>query len=135
MDKTGFVYRLKGLREPGWAGKALYRACTDVGQKPGEQKIRRFCTSGAVDMQRFFHRRLQKQRFSCLSGNFSSRDCLADRTVFSGVATDRPLFSVDKTRWADLLPGVRLRAACLCFIRIRISIQIGSDSKRPPNCG
>jgi hypothetical protein len=42
VDKTGFVYRLKGLRAPGWAGKALYRACTDVGQKPGEQKIRRF---------------------------------------------------------------------------------------------
>jgi hypothetical protein len=63
VDKTDFVYRLKGLPSPGWAGKALYPACTDVGQKPGEQKIGRFCTSDAVDMQGFFHRRWQKQRF------------------------------------------------------------------------
>jgi hypothetical protein len=82
VDKTGFVYRLKGLRMPGWAGKALYPACTDVGQKPGEQKIRCFCTCGAVDMQGFFHNRPEKRRFSCLNGKFGSADCLADRTVF-----------------------------------------------------
>jgi hypothetical protein len=59
VDKTGFVYRLKGLRASGWAGKALYPACTEVGQKTGEQKKRRFCTSDAVDMHGFFHRRWQ----------------------------------------------------------------------------
>jgi hypothetical protein len=88
VDKTGFVYRLKGLRTPGWTGKALYPACTDVGQKSGEQEIGCFCTCGAVDMQGFFHSRPEKQRFSCLSGKFGCGVCLADRTAFSGVAAD-----------------------------------------------
>lgn len=55
VDKAGFVYRLKGLRAAGLAGQALYRPCTDVGQKTVEPGKRVFCTSDAVDMQGFFH--------------------------------------------------------------------------------
>jgi hypothetical protein len=57
VDKTEFIYSVNGLRAPGAAGQALYRRCTDVGQKTWTQKKRLFCTSGPVDMQAVFHSR------------------------------------------------------------------------------
>lgn len=57
VDKADFVYRLNGLRHVGRVGKALYAACTDVGQKTKHRRQPRFCTSDPVDMQRFFHNR------------------------------------------------------------------------------
>jgi hypothetical protein len=65
VDKTEFVYSVNGLRAPGSAGQALYRCWTVVGQKAGEQKNGRFCTSGPVDMQDLFHSRAG---FACQQG-------------------------------------------------------------------
>jgi len=33
VDKKEFIYSVNGLRDHEAAGKALYRCCTDVGQK------------------------------------------------------------------------------------------------------
>jgi len=63
VDKPEFIYSVNGLRAHGAAGQALYRCCTDVGQKPVWQKKRLFCTSGPVDMQDLFHSR---PGFACL---------------------------------------------------------------------
>jgi hypothetical protein len=57
VDKKRFVYNVNGLRIFQYAGKVLYRCCTDVGQKTGKPAKRRFCTSDPVDMQAFFHSR------------------------------------------------------------------------------
>jgi hypothetical protein len=57
VDKKKFIYSVNGLRDRGSAGQALYRCCTDVGQKSRQGKIRSFCTSGPVDMQDLFHSR------------------------------------------------------------------------------
>ena len=65
VDKREFVYSVNGLRAPGAAGQALYRCCTDVGQKRGEQKKRLFRTSRPVDMQDLFHSRAV---FACRQG-------------------------------------------------------------------
>lgn len=62
VDKFDCVHRIKGLRVSGQTGKALYRACTDVGQKRVWQKNARFCTSFPVDMHGLFHRRSQPAR-------------------------------------------------------------------------
>ena len=58
VDKTEIIYSVNGLRAHGAAGQALYRRCTDVGQKTWKQKKRSFCTSGPVDMQAVFHSRV-----------------------------------------------------------------------------
>lgn len=63
VDKAVFVYRLKGLRHHGPAGKTLYPACTDVGQKTKSVRQRCFYTSDPVDMQRFFHNRSCRPSF------------------------------------------------------------------------
>ncbi len=72
VDKTEFVYSVNGLRTRGVAGQALYRCCTDVGQKAGEQKNRLFCTSGPVDMQDLFHSRAG---FACQPGLAGCERC------------------------------------------------------------
>jgi hypothetical protein len=63
VDKKEFIYNVNGLRDHEAAGQALYRCRTDVGQKPGEQKKRLFCTSAPVDMQHLVHSRAG---FACL---------------------------------------------------------------------
>lgn len=58
MDKASLLHTINGLRRRLRAGKSLRSACTVLGQQIGSQKNGLFCTSGAVDMQRLFHRRL-----------------------------------------------------------------------------
>jgi hypothetical protein len=77
VDKIGFVYRLKGLRHRKPAGQALYRPCTDVGQKPGRTVNRHFCTSDAGDMQGFVHSRASKDGFCCVSRNILRQPVLS----------------------------------------------------------
>ena len=102
VDKTEFVYSVNGLHASGTAGQALYRCWTDVGQKPGEQKNRPFCTSGPVDMQDLFHSRAD---FVC------QRDVCRLRTLFG------------LRRWHHVLPVDKRQSSSAC-------IRSGCDGAR-----
>ncbi|MFL6633262.1 MAG: hypothetical protein ACJ8HJ_13215 [Massilia sp.] len=105
MDKNEFIYNVNGLRDNEAAGQALYRCRTDVGQKPGEQKKRLFCTSGAVDIQHLVHSRAG---FACLQGACRMRTLVWMRRRHH-------VLSVDKTKVEQRLRRVWLRQCPASF--------------------
>jgi len=55
VDKKNFLHKISSLRQRQPAGKSLYLACTDVGEKTACLQRSRFCTSDPVHIQRLFH--------------------------------------------------------------------------------
>jgi hypothetical protein len=109
VDKKEFVYSVNGLRAHESAGQALYRCCTDVGQKAGEQKKRLFCTSGPVDMQRLFHSR---------AGFVCKQSACRMRTLF-WMQHWHHVLSADKTTVGQWLRQLRMRQCPASFFFCR----------------
>jgi hypothetical protein len=136
VDKPGFVYSVNGLRAPGCAGKALYPSCTERGQKRIGQQKSGFCTSDAVDMQAFFHRRTGFARFWMLEPA-----CLQTRTLPGSAGLQ--FFVVGKPggfslrrSWRStffLKTKKRLRSVGFCFGRLCFGCRRSAmaDAVRP----
>jgi hypothetical protein len=109
VDKRQIIYSINELRMPGTAGKTLYPARTDRGQKAGSAKKTGFCTSIAVDMQTVFHSCLPgatqfPTKLPVRHGQGDAAACRQDGEVVLAAAL-ACLFFVDQSR-------VRMTAAC-----------------------
>jgi hypothetical protein len=121
VDKRQIIYSINELRMPGTAGKTLYPAGSDRGQKAGLAKKTGFCTSVAVDMQTVFH--------SCLPGCGRLPQKLPGRHAQGYASQVRannpggscrcacvPCFSVDQS-------GVRMATAAFTLFAVLVDVQ------------
>jgi hypothetical protein len=115
VDKTRYVYSIKGLHAAGCAGKALYPGWTERGQKRFSEKKTGFCTFAAVDMQAFFHRSRILQAILLPELVCSACILLVGRMLSSFLRQSRPCHFLPEDRktveqWSALL-SLRLAEA------------------------